>query len=223
MGARRHARPEAHPLRARGGRAALARRGAADALDPVLEFDGGRRELQTRVEEGRARWNAVSAEVAEAKRSAKGDPDAAARADGLIVEMRGPSARGIKRRRGARRGRGGREELARPCRTCPTRRRPTGSEEDAVGLGRSASGPASTSTPATTWSSASGLIDMETARRGLRLPLRLPARRRGARRARAGPPRARPPERRGSCPWCHRCWCAGARSTGPASSPSERT
>jgi seryl-tRNA synthetase len=69
-------------------RAALDRRGDAALLDPVLELDGERRALQTRVDELRARSNAVSAEVAEAKRSAKGDPEAAARADALIVEMR---------------------------------------------------------------------------------------------------------------------------------------
>ncbi len=68
--------------------AALDRRGDAALLDPVLALDEERRALQTRVDELRAGRNAVSAEVAEAKRSAKGDPDAAARADGLIAEMR---------------------------------------------------------------------------------------------------------------------------------------
>src|SRR5687768_3408952 len=62
-------------------RAALARRGAAEALDELLELDARRRELLPRVEEGRARRNAVSDEIAAAKRSGE---DAEAR----IAEMR---------------------------------------------------------------------------------------------------------------------------------------
>ena len=62
-------------------RAALARRGAADALDELLELDARRRELIPRVEEGRARRNAVSDEIAAAKRSGE---DAEAR----IADMR---------------------------------------------------------------------------------------------------------------------------------------
>jgi len=62
-------------------RAALARRGAADDLDELLELDRRRRELLPRVEEGRARRNAVSDEIAVAKRSGE---DAEAR----IAEMR---------------------------------------------------------------------------------------------------------------------------------------
>ena len=62
-------------------RAALARRGAADALDELLALDARRRELLPRVEDGRARRNAVSDEIAAAKRA--GD-DAEAR----IAEMR---------------------------------------------------------------------------------------------------------------------------------------
>ena len=62
-------------------RAALARRGAAEGLDELLELDRRRRALLPRVEEGRARRNSVSDEIAAAKRS--GD-DAEAR----IAEMR---------------------------------------------------------------------------------------------------------------------------------------
>jgi seryl-tRNA synthetase len=62
-------------------RAALARRGAAEALDELLALDARRRDLLPRVEEGRARRNAVSEEIAEAKRSGE---DAEAR----IAEMR---------------------------------------------------------------------------------------------------------------------------------------
>ncbi len=62
-------------------RAALARRGEAEALDELLELDARRRELLPRVEEGRARRNAVSDEIAAAKRAGE---DAEAR----IAEMR---------------------------------------------------------------------------------------------------------------------------------------
>jgi seryl-tRNA synthetase len=66
-------------------RAALARRGAAEALDELLRFDERRRELLPQVEERRARQNRASEEIAEAKRSG-GD------AEPLIAEMRGVSA-----------------------------------------------------------------------------------------------------------------------------------
>jgi len=62
-------------------RNALARRGAADALDELLEVDARRRELLPRVEEGRARRNSVSDEIAAAKRSGED-------AEGPIAEMR---------------------------------------------------------------------------------------------------------------------------------------
>ena len=62
-------------------RQALARRGAAEALDELLDVDARRRELLPRVEEGRARRNTVSDEIAAAKRSGED-------ADGPIAEMR---------------------------------------------------------------------------------------------------------------------------------------
>ncbi|MGI9020926.1 MAG: serine--tRNA ligase [Solirubrobacterales bacterium] len=62
-------------------RAALARRGAAGDLDELLRLDARRRELLPRVEELRARQNAASQAIAEAKRSG-GD------AEELIAEMR---------------------------------------------------------------------------------------------------------------------------------------
>jgi seryl-tRNA synthetase len=62
-------------------RAALARRGAAEALDAVLAVDARRRELLPRIESGRARRNRVSQAIAEAKRSG-------ADADAQIAEMR---------------------------------------------------------------------------------------------------------------------------------------
>ena len=66
-------------------RAALARRGAADALDELLELDERRRALLPRLEELRARQNAANDKIAEAKRSG-GDASAA------IEEMRGVAA-----------------------------------------------------------------------------------------------------------------------------------
>ncbi len=104
-------------------RAALARRGAADALDELLEFDARRRELLPRVEEGRARRNAVSDEIAAAKRSGE---DAEAR----IAEMRELGAE-IKRLEGelaeieARR-----DELAAQLPNLPAPEAPSGSTED---------------------------------------------------------------------------------------------
>ena len=69
-------------------RAALDRRDAGALLDPVLALDEERRALQTRVDELRARQNAISEEVAAAKRAGKGDAAATATADRLIAEMR---------------------------------------------------------------------------------------------------------------------------------------
>ena len=66
-------------------RAALARRGAADALDELLSLDGRRRELLPRLEELRAKQNAANDKIAEAKRSGE---DATA----AIEEMRGVAA-----------------------------------------------------------------------------------------------------------------------------------
>jgi seryl-tRNA synthetase len=62
-------------------KAALARRGAADAVDGLLALDERRRELLPRVESGRARQNEASEAIARAKREG-GD------AAGQIAEMR---------------------------------------------------------------------------------------------------------------------------------------
>jgi seryl-tRNA synthetase len=67
-------------------RAALARRGAADAVDELLHLDVHRRELLPRLEELRATQNRANDAIAEAKR-AGGDASAA------IEEMRDVSAR----------------------------------------------------------------------------------------------------------------------------------
>ena len=56
-------------------RAALARRGAAETLDKVLELDVRRRELLPEIEDGRARQNKASEAIAEAKRGG-GDAEA---------------------------------------------------------------------------------------------------------------------------------------------------
>jgi seryl-tRNA synthetase len=66
-------------------RAALARRGAAEAFDELLGIDERRRELLPQVEERRARQNRASDRIAEAKR---GGEDA----EPLIAEMRAVSA-----------------------------------------------------------------------------------------------------------------------------------
>jgi seryl-tRNA synthetase len=62
-------------------RAALGRRGAAEALDELLRLDERRRELLPDLEEGRARRNRVSEEIARRKRDGES-------ADELIAEMR---------------------------------------------------------------------------------------------------------------------------------------
>jgi len=62
-------------------RAALARRGAAEALDELLRLDERRRRLLPELEEGRARRNRVSDEIAELKREGQD-------AETLIAEMR---------------------------------------------------------------------------------------------------------------------------------------
>ncbi|MGI8632465.1 MAG: serine--tRNA ligase [Solirubrobacterales bacterium] len=67
-------------------RAALARRGAADALDELLALDERRRVLLPEVESGRARRNDVSRQIGEAKRT--GAP-----AEEAIAEMRDLSGR----------------------------------------------------------------------------------------------------------------------------------
>lgn len=66
-------------------RAALARRGAAELLDSLLELDRRRRELLPELEERRARQNRASDRIAEAKRAGED-------AEPLIAEMRELSA-----------------------------------------------------------------------------------------------------------------------------------
>ncbi|HYY74576.1 MAG TPA: serine--tRNA ligase [Solirubrobacterales bacterium] len=107
-------------------RSALARRGAAEALDEVLRADARRRELLPRVEEGRARRNKVSDEIAELKR--RGED-----AEELIGEMRelGTALKGLEDELAEVERT--REELAATLPNLPDPEAPEGqTEEDAV-------------------------------------------------------------------------------------------
>jgi seryl-tRNA synthetase len=107
-------------------RSALARRGAAEALDEVLRADARRRELLPRVEEGRARRNKVSDQIAELKR--RGED-----AEELIGEMRelGTALKGLEDELAEVERT--REELAATLPNLPDPEAPEGqTEEDAV-------------------------------------------------------------------------------------------
>ncbi|MGH2990000.1 MAG: serine--tRNA ligase, partial [Solirubrobacterales bacterium] len=69
-------------------RAALARRGAAEALDELLALDERRRELLPRVEGGRARQNEASEAIAEAKREGRDAEPAIAEMRELATEIK---------------------------------------------------------------------------------------------------------------------------------------
>jgi len=70
-----------------GVRAALARRGAADAIDELLEADRVWREQNTRFEELKAEQNAVGKEIGEAKRSGADASAAVERSTALKAEL----------------------------------------------------------------------------------------------------------------------------------------
>jgi seryl-tRNA synthetase len=70
-----------------GVRAALARRGAADAIDELLEADRRWRELNTRFEELKAEQNAVGKQIGEAKRSGEDASEAVERSTALKAEL----------------------------------------------------------------------------------------------------------------------------------------
>ncbi len=108
-------------------RTALARRGAAEALDELLALDARRRELLPEVEGRRARQNEASDEIAAAKR-AGGDASA------VIEQMKAVSAElkqmqaelgEVERRR---------DELAVTLPNFPDPQAPQGGEDDAVTL-----------------------------------------------------------------------------------------
>ncbi len=70
-----------------GVRSALARRGAAEAIDGLLEADRRWRELTTRFEELKAEQNAVGREIGEAKRSGADAAAALERSAALKAEL----------------------------------------------------------------------------------------------------------------------------------------
>ena len=108
-------------------RTALERRGAAEALDEVLELDRRRRELLPQVEDGRAERNRVSDEIAAAKRAGE---DAEAR----IAEMRelGNRLKRLESELAAAESR--RDELAATLPNLPAPEAPDGGPDDAVTL-----------------------------------------------------------------------------------------
>ena len=108
-------------------REALARRGAADALDELLKVDSRRRELLPRVEEGRARRNAVSDEIAAAKRSGEDAerPIAAMRELGGEIKRLETELAEVETRR---------DELAATLPNLPAPGAPDGDEGDGVTL-----------------------------------------------------------------------------------------
>jgi seryl-tRNA synthetase len=69
-------------------KSALARRGAADAVDELLRLDQRRRELLPRIEGGRAEQNRASEAIAEAKRAGAGAEDEIERMRELAAEIR---------------------------------------------------------------------------------------------------------------------------------------
>jgi seryl-tRNA synthetase len=108
-------------------REALARRGAADALDELLTLDARRRELLPGLEEQQAKRNAVSDEIAEAKRAGE---DAEAR----IAEMRELSAEIKRVEAEVAEAEARRDELAATLPNLPHPDAPDGGEDDAVTL-----------------------------------------------------------------------------------------
>jgi seryl-tRNA synthetase len=109
-------------------RAALRRRGAADALDELLRLDERRREILPELEEGRARRNRVSEEIAQRKR--EGEP-----ADDLIAEMRELGARLKEREAELATVEAERDELAATLPNFPDPEAPVGdTDDDAVTL-----------------------------------------------------------------------------------------
>jgi seryl-tRNA synthetase len=109
-------------------RAALGRRGAAEQLDELLRLDERRREILPELEEGRARRNRVSEEIAQLKREGQG-------ADELIAEMRELGGR-LKAREGElAQVEVARDELAATLPNLPDPNAPEGeTDEEAVSL-----------------------------------------------------------------------------------------
>ena len=137
-------------------RAALARKGAAEAFDELLEVDAGKRKLQTKVEELRA----------QTKVKGKPTPEQLGRAAG--GEGAAPVARGrVRRRRSAAAGAVGSGFRTRP----PTTRRTASSKRTPSRCARSVSGHRSHSSHATI-SSCRPLTAGSTSSAGAKSPAR---------------------------------------------------
>ena len=108
-------------------RAALARRGAGEALDELLALDARRRELLPGLEEKQARRNAVSDEIAEAKRAGED-------AEERIVEMRDLGGEIKRLEAEVAQVESRRDELAATLPNVPHPEAPDGGEDDAVTL-----------------------------------------------------------------------------------------
>jgi seryl-tRNA synthetase len=109
-------------------KAALARRGAGESLEEVLQLDARRRQLLPEIEEGRAHQNKANDSIAEAKRSG-------ADAESAIAEMREVSARVKELESDLREVEAARDELAAQLPNLPDPEAPDGmTEEDAAVL-----------------------------------------------------------------------------------------
>lgn len=129
-------------------REALARRGAAEALDELLALDGRRRALLPELEGARAERNSASERIAEAKREgrdAEAEIAAMRELSGRIKEMEADLAKAEDRR----------DEVAAGLPNLPAPDAPDGlTESDAVVLREVGQPPPSTSRSATTSRSA---------------------------------------------------------------------
>ena len=200
-------------------RAALARRGAAEALDELLRLDERRRELLPEVEE-RRRAAEPRLRARSRRRSAPGED-----AEPLIAEMREVSAE-VKELEAelAEVESRARRAASRRFPTFPSPRRRTATPRTTRwSCARSASGPSSTSRSATTSTSGSPTAGSRWRRpaeaSGSRFAYLLG--RPGAGRAGAGAPRDRAGARRGvRAGGRRRCSSARARCSAPASSPA---
>jgi seryl-tRNA synthetase len=108
-------------------REALARRGAGEALDELLELDARRRELLPQVEDRRALQNKASEQIAERKRAGEDASDVIDRMRSVAAEVKelGAELEGVEARR---------NELAATLPNLPHRDAPDGGEDDAVVL-----------------------------------------------------------------------------------------
>ena len=108
-------------------REALARRGAAEALDELLALDARRRELLPEVESRRATQNEASDEIAARKRAGEDAADVIERMKGIAAEVKelGAELEQVEGRR---------DELAATLPNLPHPEAPDGGEDDAITL-----------------------------------------------------------------------------------------